>query len=90
MMTGTSILAQQFKMLFVPPSSHTGVQVWVLATPLPIQRPANVPGEAADGPSTWVPAIHMQDGAPGFGLPQPWYCRYLESEPTDGKSLLTP
>lgn len=50
--------AQQVKL----PCGMQASRIRVLGAPLPIQRPANPPGKAAeDGPSTWVSATHVED-----------------------------
>lgn len=55
-------MAQQIKPLTVMPASHTGIPVHVPATPLLTQLPAPGLGKTAEnGPSVWVPAIHMED-----------------------------
>lgn len=55
---------------------HIWLPVWVLAVPLPIHFPVNVPGKAAnDDSNAWDPASHIEDpdGIPRscFGLAQP-------------------
>lgn len=64
-------VTQQVKPIFETPASHIGTLVQVLADPLLIQLPENVPGKAVDnGPSIWASAAHMEDpdGALGFWL----------------------
>ena len=65
--TVAGIVTQQVKPCSVTLASHMSTS----STPHPIQLPANVSGEAAEGdPSAWAPVIHMgdPDGVLGFWL----------------------
>lgn len=71
------------------PEQPLGVSVQVLATPLPVWFPANVPGKVVEhGPSAWTPVTHMGDAE---GIPSSWlqcgYCGYLWSDSEDRRSL---
>lgn len=68
---GIGIVVQGVKLPLEVPTSHTAVSVRVLASPLPVWLPVNVPGKVADdGPSAWAPATHVGnlDEVPDFCL----------------------
>lgn len=85
-------MVQWVKLPLVTLTSHTGVKVGVLVTPLPIQLLANVSGKVLeDGSKYWVPATQphymVLNVALGFGLSQSWPLWPFGSKSVDGTSL---
>lgn len=63
-----------------------GVPMHVLAAPLTIQLPVNLPGKATeDSPSSWA----LDRGSASWILPGPGPITAMGNEPTSGKLSLT-